>query len=130
MNAMEVLPVIDGSPLTALVTAFEVGRGWDPAGGYGGLFPTVFGLGSAAAYWLGEHPAGDRVFALGCECGEMACWPLAIEVATSSDTVGWQKFRQPYRSDRDYSAFGPFIFDRTQYEAAVASIAPLFERLP
>jgi len=31
----------------------------------------------------------------------------------------WSAFSQPFREHRDYSGFGPFEFDRTQYEIAV-----------
>jgi hypothetical protein len=45
-------------------------------------------------------------------------------VAATADEVTWTSFRQPYRSDRDYSAFGPFTFRRHDYEAAITAIAP------
>jgi hypothetical protein len=127
MNAVEVVPSVDGRPLVELIAAFEVRQGWAPAGGYGGLFPGVFRLGPAVAYWLGTHPGGSRVIALGCECGELACWPLAVEVMTTAETVAWQNFEQPNRPERDYSGFGPFVFDREQYENAVATVEALFE---
>jgi hypothetical protein len=28
-------------------------------------------------------------------------------------------FRQPHRPDWDYSGFGPFVFDRAQYDEAL-----------
>lgn len=31
----------------------------------------------------------------------------------------WRGFSQPYRPQRDYGYFGPFVFRRNQYERAV-----------
>ena len=31
----------------------------------------------------------------------------------------WTDFAQPFRRERDYTGFGPFTFDRAQYEASV-----------
>lgn len=36
--------------------------------------------------------------------------------------VVWDEFRQPRRRERDYSGFGPYLFDRARYEAAVAEL--------
>jgi hypothetical protein len=119
------MPCIDGVSLADLVTAFERSRGYDdPAGGYAGIVPSHFRLGSLPGYFLGQAkpPEGGHqceIFALFCECGEAGCWPLVAHVSLSKDQVIWKHFSQPHRPKRDYSAFGPFNFDRLQYEQAV-----------
>lgn len=70
---------------------------------------------------LTEHDDGDRVAVFGCECGEVGCWPLRVRITRKGDTVVWSDFEQPNRS-WSYFALGPFVFQRQQYEAAVASV--------
>jgi hypothetical protein len=57
----------------------------------------------------------------------VGCWPLVCWVAVDDRHVTWQSFEQPYRKGRDYSAFGPFMFDLVQYREALAG---LVERSP
>jgi len=71
----------------------------------------------------------DRVAVLECDCcGVPGCWPLKVRITTDDDTVTWSDFRQPHRSEEsaaalwDYQGFGPFVFDRNQYEGAVKDI--------
>jgi hypothetical protein len=125
-----VTPCVDGRPLSALVAAFERDRCYDdPAGGYGGLIPSYFNYGPAEAYFLGDLKffagAGkeDRICLLACECGEVGCWPLEVRVEKEADRIRWVGFGQPFRPGRDYSGFGPFLFDRGQYEEAVLRLA-------
>jgi hypothetical protein len=40
-----------------------------------------------------------------------------------TDTITWTDFAQDYRSNWDYSAFGPFAFARDQYQRAVGWLA-------
>ncbi|MFB7718503.1 hypothetical protein [Nocardia sp. NPDC056100] len=35
----------------------------------------------------------------------------------------WNSFGPPYDTDRDYRAFGPFLFDRDQYDRAVRAFS-------
>ncbi|WP_052852642.1 hypothetical protein [Streptomyces avicenniae] len=37
--------------------------------------------------------------------------------------VIWDSFEQPHRQTRDYSGFGPFHFDRYQYDDAVNALS-------
>ncbi|MFG2054464.1 hypothetical protein ACGFI9_10555 [Micromonospora sp. NPDC048930] len=37
--------------------------------------------------------------------------------------VMWSGFVQPHRPERDYGDFGPFVFGRSQYGAAVREVA-------
>jgi hypothetical protein len=43
-------------------------------------------------------------------------------ITVDGDRVTWSQFEQPYRHERDYSAFGPFEFERRQYEEALAAL--------
>jgi hypothetical protein len=78
-------------------------------------------------YFLGEIDDGywkqtGGVYVLGCECGEVGCWPLQCCIRSEGDVVIWDSFQQPHRAARDYSAFGPFVFDGQQYRAAVRDL--------
>jgi hypothetical protein len=65
----------------------------------------------------------DRTALLGCGCGEVGCSPLMARVTVTEDTVTWDDFEQPTRPEWDYDGFGPFTFDRGQYERALMAIA-------
>ena len=62
------------------------------------------------------------IYVLGCDCGEAGCWPLLCRVRLAGDTVIWDQFRQPHRPTRDYTQFGPFVFDAEQYRTAAMNI--------
>jgi hypothetical protein len=133
-GATVITPRIDGMSLAELAADFERSHGMnDPAGGYAGLIPNSFNYGPLDQYFLGEAEAPifarepARLFVLGCKCGEVGCWPLVCRVAVDDRHVTWQSFEQPYRKGRDYSAFGPFMFDLVQYREALAG---LVERSP
>jgi hypothetical protein len=117
------VPVIDGRPLTDLVTKFETKCGYDPAGGYGGVVFEFVNIGLSDNYF----GKSEETFVLGCECGELGCWPLKCSVRDDRDTITWANFSQPHRPDRDYSSFGPFLFERAQYAQAVSSLTAQLE---
>jgi hypothetical protein len=132
-----VLPVVNGTPLTELISAFEAAQHFEPAGGYRGLIPQFFNYGRFDRYFMGEFESGGNwaqigcVYLLGCDCGEVGCWPLECQIQVDGDAVVWHSFKQPHRPERDYSIFGPFVFDARQYrEAVVALNAKLSARLP
>lgn len=120
---LAITPVVDGRPLTELVTDFEVRRGYDPAGGYDGLALQAQRLGDLTRYYLGQDngqwPRPGTAWLLGCACGEPGCWPLSARIVVESATVAWTEFAQPHRGEWDYTGFGPFVFEREQYERAV-----------
>lgn len=129
-GALSVTPCIDGIPLTTLVAEFEDASGYtDPAGGYGGLIPSYFNFGPLVRYFCGPEDNQDesdnnkQIYVLGCECGELGCWPLMASVTPVEAGYRWAGFNQPFRPQRDYDAFGPFVFERGQYEAAVRDAA-------
>jgi hypothetical protein len=64
-----------------------------------------------------------RIYLLGCgSCGEVGCWPLLARVEMGVEEVWWDSFEQPFRRQRDYSGFGPFVFAAKQYREAVESL--------
>jgi hypothetical protein len=122
-----ITPRVDGVMLTTLVEQFESSHGLtDPAGGYGGLIPAFFRYGPLDQYFLGTSETlasrPGRIFVLGCECGEVGCWPLTCLVNTEDSKITWQSFEQPHRPARDYSSFGPFAFDLAQYQEALRTL--------
>jgi len=122
-GAVSLIPAVDGVPLTEIVARFETGFEDGPAGGYGGIVPQHFRFGDLLKYFLGledkQWPATGEAWLLGCECGDVGCWPLSARIAVTDAAVVWSGFSQPHQLQRDYSSFGPFEFDRAQYEAAV-----------
>lgn len=120
-------PVVGGRPLTGLVAAYEQVQGYVPAGRYGGLVPAHFRLGDLPTYLRGEGPAGllapGTAWLLGCDCGELGCWPLEATVTVTDAVVTWSGFRQPHRPAWTYDGLGPFVFDRASYDAAAAEAA-------
>ncbi|WP_406458676.1 hypothetical protein OG782_36835 [Streptomyces sp. NBC_00876] len=122
LGVFEVVPCIDGIPLTKLIDTFEIGAGMQPAGdAYGGLIPQYFRFGPMENHFRGQSTdaMGPKTPLLGCECGEWGCWPLLAGITATPDHVNWGSFEQPHRKRRDYSGFGPFRFDRLQYADAV-----------
>lgn len=121
----QLVPEINGVTLVDLITAFELSHDCQPAGGYGGLVPDHFNFGDLSAYLLGQDndqwPRRGRLWLLGCDCGEVGCWPLEAKVELTADLVLWDEFSQPHRRGRDYAEFGPWVFEREQYERAVSA---------
>ena len=85
-------------------------------------------------HFLGEprwpQPSG-KVSLLLCDCQVEGCWDFEGRITVVGDHVEWSDFEQIHRrSDSpaghwDYSRFGPFRFDRRQYEAALAAARPV-----
>ncbi|MFG2909188.1 hypothetical protein ACGF13_29490 [Kitasatospora sp. NPDC048286] len=125
-GVLEVVPCIDRIPLTNLIDQFETDAGMQPAGdAYGGLIPQFFRFGPMEDHFHGQSTGamGPKTPVLGCECGEWGCWPLMASITVESDHVTWDSFEQPHRKARDYSGFGPFHFDRHQYDDAVKALS-------
>jgi hypothetical protein len=127
-GALAITPTVNGISLIEMVSAFEREQGFDPAGGYGGLIPRWFNYGCLANYFLGNFEPNSYfakmggAYLLGCDCGDVGCWPLAAHIQTGGESVKWTSFRQPHRPERDYSGFGPFVFDADQYRKAVCAL--------
>lgn len=124
-EAQQLVPYVDGAQLTELVTVFEASQHFDVVWKYAGLILGHFDFGDLSRYLHGEPrswPGNGLVALLGCECGELGCWPLLAQVQVVGGRVVWDHLEQPYRKQRDYSGFGPFVFDEEQYRAAVARV--------
>lgn len=122
--ALAAVPLIDEHPLTDLVEQFEASRGFEPAGGYGGLVFEFFNFGPLADYFHSK----ERISVLACDCGEIGCWPLRCRVQIQGDDTIWCQFFQPHRAGRDYSDFGPFKFDSEQYMTAISLLQQQLSR--
>lgn len=128
-GTLAIIPQIDGERLNMLVGEFERQSGMEPADGYGGLLPSGFRYGALDRYFIGDPEYPDYwiglggIYLLGCkDCGDVGCWPIVCSIVADDTTVTWKDFRQPHRPNRNYSAFGPFTFDRTAYEACTKQL--------
>ncbi|MEO3748756.1 hypothetical protein [Plantactinospora sp. B5E13] len=120
----ELLPYVDNVSLVELATGFEHAAGYDAPGEYAGIVLDHFDFGDLAAYLTGLPDSAywakrGSVALLGCNCGEVGCWPFEAHIGAAGDLVTWRGFAQPHRTQRDYGSFGPFVFRRNQYERAV-----------
>ena len=125
---LAIVPLVNEVSLTKLISEFEKAQNYEPVGGYGGIVPQSFNFGPLESYFLGEYSERSywatlgAQYILGCECGEVGCWPLQCHIQTDRDFVKWERFKQPHREERDYSCFGPFVFDAAQYRDALARL--------
>ncbi|MFF9135684.1 hypothetical protein ACF1AY_35015 [Streptomyces sp. NPDC014776] len=125
-GVLEIVLRIDGKLLTELIDRFELDAGMQPAGdAYGGLIPEFFRFGPLEDHFHGRstNAMGPKTPLLGCECGEWGCWPLMARITAPPKLVTWDSFEQPYRKARDYTGFGPFQFDRHQYDDALRALS-------
>jgi hypothetical protein len=124
-----IVPIVNGVRLTTLIEEFERERLYEPVGGYAGIVPTHFNFGPLDQYFFATNatpPSGDKLWLLGCKCGEVGCWPLEAHIVTNEREIVWDGFGQPFRPERDYSSFGPFRFDLVQYRQSVLNLASAF----
>ena len=127
-GTLAVTPVVDGTPFPEMIESFEREHHFEPVGGYGGLIPERFKFGPLDRYFLGDFEKEsyfarmDRVYLLGCQCGEVGCWPLTARIIARDEFVTWDCFQQPHRKERDYAGLGTFVFEAEQYREAVAAL--------
>jgi len=82
-----------------------------------------------AALRSGSEDEADKVAVLECTCGVPGCWPLLVKITVEPSQVIWSEFEQPHRNEDSagghwrYDGFGPFVFARRQYEAALQAMA-------
>lgn len=65
-----------------------------------------------------------RTLLLTCTCGELGCWPWSAIIQVGLDHVVWSDFRHGHREEWRYETLGEdgkLVFDRAQYEAALAA---------
>lgn len=128
----ELVPYVDGVRLLDLVSTYERAARFDVAGQYAGLVLDHFNYGDLTEYLTGEpgYAFGDKpgtIALLGCDCGEVGCWPFLAQVVLDNDLVTWRDFAQPNRPKRDYGHLGPFTFARTQYLKAIRTLTEQLE---
>ena len=130
--------LINGRSLIELISDYErphaeaAGRS-EAAGHYVGLDvtkvapPSRLLLGEPDG-WFCCHPG--IVTLLTCTCGELGCGSVNCFIAANDERVVWSEFRGdlgPMGSDgrrrESYAGFGPFEFDRNQYESALTELA-------
>ena len=123
---------VNGVELPDLVRAAELPSAQadeeeEMAGNYIGLVGGYMRIDLAGQFLGGQgtpmfEGEGGKTALLGCGCGEVGCSPLMARISVTDETVTWEDFEQPTRPDWDYQSFGPFIFDRAQYERALMAI--------
>jgi len=105
------------------------------AEGSPGIAGSYMGIAAAShlppsRHFLGIHDSPRRENAktdiLWCrDCGEPGCWPLLTKITIDDDCIVWSQFEQPHRAGNGkrprwwYDDFGPFTFNRTQYELSL-----------
>ena len=69
-----------------------------------------------------------KTYLYDCDCGVPGCWPLMARIVVGAETITWRDFEQPHRTEGSpaghwrYDEFGPFVFERAQYEEALNSL--------
>ena len=136
-SVLAVSPLVNDLRLTYLIAEYEKVRKYEPAGGYGAIIPKWFDYRPLDRYFLGEHERDGYwskrggIYLLGCQCGEVGCWPLLCHIRNEGARVIWEGFQQPHRKERDYSRFGPFVFEVAQNRSALLSlVSEMSERSP
>jgi hypothetical protein len=71
-------------------------------------------LGEPTTYYDHDSPKG-KIAVLGCECGDVGCWPFRVGITLRDDVVIWDDFEQPHRRAWRYDELRSFVFDRTRY---------------
>jgi hypothetical protein len=131
-GATAITPCIDGTPLSDLAAAYEARRGYnDPAGGYGGIVPEYMNYGPMDDYFLGRGVSPCRQengaqYLLGCQCGEVGCWPLMGRIVVLAGRYEWRDLHNPCRDARDYNGLGPFRFEASTYEKTARQLTKKF----
>lgn len=69
----------------------------------------------------------DKVYILGCKCGEEMCWPMRVTITEEDNKIIWSNFEQPYRDKNskifwDYTNFGSFTFDKENYQSELKKL--------
>jgi hypothetical protein len=117
------MPVIDGVELKDLVAEYASNNEIEGGTGHGGL-TLSWKFDSLADHFLAKQTFGSwmrrgKFGVLACDCGEVGCHPFVAAIEVTDDTVRWVDLGTGSPTNR-YSDFGPFIFDRTEYEEALA----------
>jgi hypothetical protein len=127
--------LINGSDLRTLVGELEV----TSAAATGSAGPA-----GAYHYLSGYHfPSGvfegrpddpgllreGQVTLMGCDCGEVGCWPFLASISVQDGAVRWTGFRQPFRPAWTYDALGTLRFDADEYFHEIARARDRFSQV-
>lgn len=139
-DGWEVQILVNGQDFIDVVRAWEkpvaaaVGEA-KLAGSYAGM-PEGYAA-DLLSWWGGTSTREAGVMLLACgDCGVPGCWPLRARIAVQDDEVVWHAFEQPYRRSEtpdpltgragrggwSYAGFGPFVFEREAYLAALQAL--------
>jgi hypothetical protein len=120
-------PVVDGRSFVDVVTEYEEGHGWEGAGIHEGLVLGKEDFRDLPQYLLHgrsllQFGTTAGTVLLGCSCGIVDDGPFLAQVLVTDEQVTWHEFKNPMADglDCDYSDLDPFVFDRGQYEHAIA----------
>lgn len=119
-------PFVDGRSFVDLVTEYEESHGWEDAGIRKGLVLGKEDFQDLPQYLLHARTllqfGTTGTVLIGCSCGNIDDGPFFANVLVAHNQVTWREFRNPMADDLewDYSDLGPFVFDRGQYEQAIA----------
>jgi hypothetical protein len=69
----------------------------------------------------------EQAFAQVCGCGEWGCGHTAVDIEVTENRVIWSNLRTWITKYQPYPNFGPWAFDRAQYEAECERIARIIE---
>ena len=123
--------LIDGVDLVERVHAVELPFAKqegheESAGAYAGL--PVSEIAKPSERFLGKDQLSylqmsEKIALLVCPgCGEEGCWALLAEIEVLDNRIIWRDFEQPHRPEWTLSSLGPFVFERADYEAAIAEL--------
>ena len=123
VNGVELPELVRGAELPSAQADDEE----EVAGNYIGLVAGYMRIDLAGQFLGGQgtpmfDESDGKTALLGCGCGDVGCSPLKARITVTDETVTWDEFEQPTRPGWDYEGFGPFTFDRAQYERALMAI--------
>jgi hypothetical protein len=88
------------------------------------------------AYFLGANKSqhryplinnDGRIAVLECECCIPGCAPLLAEVVVEDEVITWRNFGLRHIA---YEGFGPFTFNRYQYESELIKVENMIAKNP
>jgi hypothetical protein len=127
----QIVAYIDSVALDEMIALFETDAGCGASCSGIGVNPYESGIGvkPCESGPLEEYFHGNRLAwkgkteVLGCVCGNMGCESVNARISVTDDLVIWDSFESYLDPSPDYSAFGPFRFQRTQYDDALRALS-------
>jgi hypothetical protein len=127
----QIVAYIDGVALDEMIHVFETDAGLGASCSGIGVNPYESGIGvnsyvtgALEDYFHGERLAWrGKTEVLGCQCGTMGCESFIARISVTDSLVIWDSFESAGDPSRDYSAVGPFRFERKQYGDALRALS-------